>query len=287
MMILDETLKVIRKRLDIGQARISDIYLSNYYNIVQLNDSSVGCAMTYHRFGIQGQIEAARELLMAETETDPLLLSSFAHDPSSYLTLSLKTAVISALSEGLILRDESLSVSHMFSKAVFSDVRSATIVGFGGYMDYVIRFTGIERVHIIDLLYEGQYDEPTVSMKRYVAACRRLYPQKQISISRGLDTKERIRSSDLVSITASAFCNGTMEELLDHANGCKRIIIQGQSGLVYPTVLFDWNVSLISTTLKPRNLLEQAMRNPAGAYALLEGKLSPIHITLRSAQQTT
>jgi uncharacterized protein (DUF4213/DUF364 family) len=103
------------------------------------------------------------------------------------------------------------------------------------------------------------------------------FPEKVITFSDGSDNRERLARADLVSITGSAFCTGTMDALLKNARTCKTIILQGQSAAVFPEVLFEKGVSLVSTTIKPANLLELAMNDPQQFKALLEGGLPIIY----------
>ena len=94
--------------------------------------------------------------------------------------------------------------------------------------------------------------------------------------------KKEIASSDLVSITGSAFCNGTMDELLNYAIKCSKIIIQGESTCVYPEILFKKGVDLITTTIKPNNLLKIALKDFQTFHYLLEEGLPLIHLTPKS-----
>jgi hypothetical protein len=56
------------------------------------------------------------------------------------------------------------------------------------------------------------------------------------------------------------------------------VIVQGQSGAVFPEVLFEKGVSLLSTSMKPANLLELAQTDPPQFKKLLEGGLPVIYI---------
>ncbi|MFZ0603302.1 MAG: DUF364 domain-containing protein, partial [Roseiarcus sp.] len=87
--------------------------------------------------------------------------------------------------------------------------------------------------------------------------------------------------ADLVCITGSALCNGSMEQLLRAASGCGRVIVQGQSAAVHPAAFFGRGVAMVSTTLKPANLIDLP---DAAARRALEGGLAAVYLTSSGAR---
>jgi Putative heavy-metal chelation len=273
--ILDETLERIRRRLSGTLPHVRSIYLSNYFNAVQLDEGSVGAAMNYCRFKSDGAIHTTRALLEAKLDADPVLLSYLSEDEEpDLLQLSLKTCVVSALSRPLLLEPSGVEVRTEFAAEFLPDARAAVIIGFGGYMDYIILRTNAKLVHVSDL----DYARGARRMDRRLDYYRRLFPEKTITISDGSDNAERLAEADLISITGSAFCNGTMEALLDAGRNAKTIVVQGQSASILPEVLFEKGVTLVSTTVKPEDLLEVARTDGGRFRSLLEGKLPPTYL---------
>jgi len=275
--ILDETFESIKHKISLDKIKIESLYLSNYFNIIQLNNSSVGSCMNYFNFESKEDIIKTYKLLIKKHHSDPLLLRYLSNEKNQkdLLKLNLKACLVSALSSNLLTRPSGFSINKNLDYSIFSNITSAVIIGFGGYMDSIIGGTSIKKVHISDLGYDFQKSE----MDGMISLYKKRFPDKIISISNGKDNKEKIQNTDLVSITGSAFCNGTMDELLYYSKNCKKIIIQGQSASIYPEILFKNGVSLISTTIKPTNLLQVALNNFVEFKYLLEGNLPWIHIT--------
>jgi uncharacterized protein (DUF4213/DUF364 family) len=70
-----------------------------------------------------------------------------------------------------------------------------------------------------------------------------------------------------------------MDELLAFSKNCKKIIVQGQSASIYPKFLFEKGVSLVTTTLKPANLMQIAMTSFYDFRNILDGGLPYIYMT--------
>jgi hypothetical protein len=114
-------------------------------------------------------------------------------------------------------------------------------------------------------------------MEAFAARQRRARPELDFSLSDGSDLGPRMRGADLVCISGSTLCNGSLERLLEAASNCRAIVLQGQSAGIHPAALFLRGVSLVSTTLKPADLVESFDRNLL--TGLLEGGLPPIYMT--------
>ena len=272
--ILDETFARIRRRASGTLPGIKSIFLSNYFNVIQLDDLSLGAAMNYCRFKSEDAAATSSSALQAMLPGDPLLLSYlFGSGEPDLLQLSLKTCLVSALSRKFLLQPDGLRVLHAFERSLLPAVRSAVVIGFGGYMNYLIARTNTPRIHVSDLAYRKRFRTMEATMAFY----RKQFPHKTITISDGSDTRERLADADLVAITGSAFCSGTMEELLDASRNCSSVILQGQSASVWPEVLFERGVTMVSTTIKPENLIDLARTDQEQFRALLEGKLPPMY----------
>ncbi len=275
-MILNETLETLKNKADLSQLGIKEIFLSSFFNAVKLSNSSVGAAMSYSRVESPADTGQTAARLLSIVKSDPLLLGLlFKSNAKNLLKESLKTAVLSAISKDLILSDSSLRIENELDKKIFSGINSAAIIGFGGYMDMIVRQTKIANIHISDSSYNERANEMDSQIQEY----RGLFPGKKITISSGYDNSQKIGAADLVSITGSALCNGTMDQLLGFSKNCKKVIVQGQSAAIHPGVLFQKGASLVATTIKPENLIEVANSDFAKFQRLLEGGLPIIHIS--------
>ncbi len=273
-MILDETFSLIKSKIEFK--KIKNVYLSNHFNIIQLENGAIGASMNYYRFKSELEKQKRYNLLIKKIKEDPSLESYlFKESASNLLKLNLKVCLLSALSTDLIFNCNEFNITTTPPPTIFLNINYATIIGLGGYVDTIIRYTKIKNIHISDLDYKNNKKR----MDKVISNYKGRFPNKNISISDGKDNKRRIESSDLVSITSSAFCNGTMEKLLGYSKHCKKIIIQGASATIYPKILFEKGVSLISMTLKPLNLLQIAIKNPEMFKFLLENGLPVIHIS--------
>jgi hypothetical protein len=276
--ILDATLDRLSSLIDISKFRIQDMILGPLsadcpFNIVRLNNGAVGASLNYYEFVNPTDRTDVETMLFKKLGNDPLLLKHLLKSDLPYLlTLSLKTAILSALSRDHICSNPNIECKTRMDTSFFSQVKSATIIGYGGYLRMLINHPAIRYIHISDLIFKNDRAGNDV-IDSEIANFRNTFPDKTITVSNGDDNDERIGSSDLVSITGSALCNGTMDELLSFANNCKYTIVQGQSAAIFPEVLFERGVSLVATALKPNNLLQIANNDPSLCHKLLEGAL--------------
>jgi len=283
-MILKETLQVLRHNLDLSNIVIRDIYVSNFFNAIQLSDDSVGACMCYASFSTDASPVSVREDLLGMLQSDPLLIDYlFSKSTCDLLKLSLQACVVSALSQKPILESADISRSDDMDVSFFDNAASAVVVGFGGYLDYIVTKTAIDHIVVTDLLY-GKPDRHewtsfvNASLDRY----KKAYPQKSVIISTDCTSTSLFAKADLVSITGSALCNGTLDGLLKKSSDCKKIILQGQSAAIYPVILFDKGISVVATTIKPQDMLSIAMKDYPKFKSLLEGGLPWIFLTPRT-----
>jgi hypothetical protein len=221
-------------------------------------------------------LDERRHALMAEIDKDPLLLQATT-PADDLLLLSLRVATVSALSAPVIRRggDQRFIASAAVPGAIFGAARSAVVIGFGGYMQALARSPSIQSLHVADLLYPRRRDEMDRVCARYQSERQGL----RMTVSDGNDIWRRLAGADLVCITASTLCNGSMEKLLKATASCAKVIVQGQSGSVHPAEMFRRGVALVSTTLKPPGLIDlsdQYLR------CTLEGGLPSIYLSPRN-----
>jgi hypothetical protein len=107
-----------------------------------------------------------------------------------------------------------------------------------------------------------------------------------LSISDGSDIEKHLKKADFVSITGSTLVNGTLDRLLHLAQGCPKIILQGQSASIHPGVCFASGVHMVATTIKTREVAQAAFWDPTGAALnpLLEGHLPYVYLWPRASR---
>jgi len=271
--ILDATIEALRGE-PIDSRRVVRLRLTNYFSVVQLDDLSVGAAMNYgyRPATLLGAIQRALE---AATTHDPLLLSATSAE-ADLLLLSLRVAIVSALSAPILKAggDSRFATSRSAPAYLFEGVTSALVIGFGGYMDGLARAHAVRTLHVADMQYPKRRSEMDDAVSRYRAE----RPDLQMTISDGSDTARRMSGADLVAISGSSLCNGSLDQLLRDSASCPRVVVQGQSAAIFPVELFRRGVHVVSTTIKPSNLLDLP---PADLLRTLEGELPAIYLTPR------
>ncbi|MBN2112455.1 radical SAM protein [Candidatus Woesearchaeota archaeon] len=70
-----------------------------------------------------------------------------------------------------------------------------------------------------------------------------------------------IKKSDVLVLSGSTIPNGTFESIIRNALQAKMVFIFGRSALLYPKALFRKGVSIITTTIPPKNLIDVAKSN--------------------------
>lgn len=292
MTILHKTLEAISKYVDFNNLIIEDFYFGKPFCVIKLNDGSVGAAMNYHEYAHDAQQNLKKTQLLFKylIKSDPLLINSLFKSPISIskpLLHTLRNTLINALSSKLM--DNATGDFQVYANSYdivglkkrldslnFSD--QVSIVGFGGILTSILKFPNINNIYVCDLNYkENLYKEKyTETLKGFVKD----YSNKKVVLSDGWDYKEQFRKSKYIFITGSALSNGSMEVLLDAAQGAEGIILQGESCFIYPEVLFnDYNVELLMTTKKTENTLWYLDNNPTFFFnELFEGHNEEVYI---------
>jgi hypothetical protein len=280
--ILAETRDVLRDRGLLAGRSVRSVHLTPYFTVVELSDGCVGAAMSYY-----GRPDDLRPRLPPATADDPLLLRwlfpaegtpAGPGERLRLLRLSVCTAILGALSAPCIRGggDATFSVADTLSFDPFAGVRRAVVVGFGGYMPQLAAAPGVERLHVCDLGYPARRTQMDPVMDGF----RTTHPGKRFSISDGSDLASQVAETDLLAVTGSALCNGTLESILDATPERVRVIVQGQSASLHPSALFARGVWLTATTLKPPDLVPAAAADPTGRQLrpYLEGGLPRLYL---------
>ena len=278
MSVLDETLQDIKNHAELCERRVADICLTNYFTVLQLDDGSTGACMSLYHMR-SGKADRVRTMLMNRLATDPLLIELlFKAGYARPLRSALQATLLGALSSQIIRAggNDTFAVSSSSSQDICEGVRRAVVVGFGGYLSRIVSDPRVEEVYVADFAYRSD----RLQIDRALDEYRARFPWKRITASVTADSFLKKKCIDLLSISGSALCNGTMDDLLTAATGCGRIIVQGQSASIHPAALFRRGVDLVVTTLKPRGLMNIARLRPDGEAmrAILEGGLPLVYL---------
>lgn len=246
-----------------GKLRVTKINLQYLYTVIELNNGEIGVAMNYANAGFSNSknVFAAQKdstYLLNQTKKDALLINTLLDGCyAKKLSLSHQSvlcAIFSALcrrlydSSTLNIKTGSINLNEL---ARNND--KISIIGFGGYMEQALRSDKFSHVFIADLLYselEGK-NMLDARIEKY-----KTYPEnKQVVLHDGVNNNLFIEKSDIVCVTGSALCNGTMQELLEASRSCRSVIVSGHSGLLPPTIYFGYGVTHIGWSSIPTGFM--------------------------------
>jgi len=278
--ILDRTVTFLMEQPGVSDRTIRSLYLTNYFTVVELDDTSIGASWSDYKLSREHLTET-QSTMRSLLNKDPLLVRfTQCYAATDGIARSIRTAIVSALSTPILCtgEDQYFIAARDFPFHFFRGIKYAVVIGFGGYLDYLIRRTSAQRIHVSDLQY--QYRKKQI--EREIGIYRKKYPSVQLSVSDGSDSRDHLQKADFVSITGSTLANDTLELLLDSARDCGKIILQGESASIHPKELFAAGVHLVVTTLKTRDVAKAAFwhstRDGLDLCSWLEGNLKPIYL---------
>jgi Putative heavy-metal chelation len=275
-----------------ADSSVVSLCLTRFFTVAELADNSVGACMSYY-FRLSDQTLSKLERRLGSFCRDPfaaqdvalLQQAIFAEVPNEqerkYVIASVLATIISALSAPFICAggDKWFSVERRRPINWTEGAETALVVGFGGYLKPFIEETSLKKVHVIDLYYENK----KIEFDAVLAEWTQKHPEKHISISTHIDDASALADFDLVSITGSTLCNGTLEFFMMNVRRDAMVILQGQSASLHPKVLFESGVKWVATTIKPRSLINMARRSHSGEEmrSTLQGGLPWIYLVPR------
>jgi hypothetical protein len=266
--ILHETFDMLCRDFEATKSRIRFVELDPRFTVVELDDGNVGVGASYYKAEPK-TLHYIRDAIKRVTARDPILgklLFSlegrgveelFPRDQRQFFVEALRTSIVSALSSRVLRSsDGNFESLKEFPRGLFEQSRRALLIGYGGFLDELISHRNLESLHISDFSYHKQRQEMDSAIRSY----RLSYPRVELTIDDGSrsSTGEFLRVADLVCVTASTLCNGTLDALLENTNHDATVVIWGRSAAIYPKALFDRGVDLVKTTIKPQGLLSWA-----------------------------
>jgi hypothetical protein len=282
--ILEETYALLKESGGYD-CSLKHVVLNLFFTVIETQEGGVGACMSYYKIeplNLRLLQHKINEALSADISFGDLLFEKDGDwitrlsPPGQALALreGLRATFISALSANKLKYggDSTFCVSRQIDDNIFESVDTALVIGFGGYMQVLCDHPRIKRVYVADLGYRNRRNE----MDNFAAN----YNTKHVHIIAGKDTLAIARNADLVCITGSTLSNGTLEDLLDASAGAK-VVVQGQSAGIHPRALFDRNVSLVTTTIKPDGFALLAKQDIYGKHIkeFLESGRDTIYLT--------
>ncbi|MEU7997633.1 DUF364 domain-containing protein [Micromonospora sp. NPDC049060] len=269
--IIDE----LRKAPDQGRRSVDEVLTGRSFAAVVLDDGSVGAAMDYAQFRPGAASSAAVTCRRGGELTDYLGTSPGASlldcdllrtpvSDSDLTRQAVKIALLGALSRPWF-RDGALAATgfdhlvasfdethlHQPESAVTQALTRAVagagtvgVVGFGGLMEHFADLDGVRRVLVADLHEAPRADRIDRTLARFNAR----FDEPRIQMV-GNDLRRLAEECDIVQITPSSLCNGTMDDLIQTLRGIPLIVV-GPSGAVPPPVWQANDVVLVCTEIK-------------------------------------
>ncbi|MFQ5621155.1 MAG: Rossmann-like domain-containing protein [Candidatus Nanoarchaeia archaeon] len=237
--ILQQIFETIKSKKAISNLHIDSLKLSRF-TLIQLSDKSIGSAWNYS-INKKYPEEKSITRLWAQLKDK--------NDPNS---LSIKTAILSALSQNLLF-DKSLKTRKIKYAGkpwyrpdpvynILKKCHSILIIGEGGIYPAIFEYD-VPTIRIIDLRYNDE-TELIKAQKRLQNNITKYNFKGEVKL---ITTMEY---SAAIWITGSTLCNNTFKELIPHFKKCKKVILQGPSCSVFPKALFDIGVTDILTPIK-------------------------------------
>jgi len=241
--ILAQTLADISNLRDISSLSLVELHVCSPFVVVKLNDGSVGSAGNYDVQNKTPGYDSARAKsdFLRRVADDPLLFETSLQD-KSLAALSLRTAILSALSQPLLNSDVLCNVGLFHRPAEYQEgllesyLRegdTAVLIGYGGGLYELCSSHKVSRLYVCDLLFSKQRHRD-LAWRRLRGISKDL---SRISLTHRA-SEVPFERAGLCFITGSALCNGTMEELLRLARHCREVIVQGPSCSLLPLELF-------------------------------------------------
>ena len=244
MTIIEQTYNLIRNRfyLEYKNLTITDCRIGLYLTAVRLSDNSIGtsatisepgpfCAKPFRDFGDLTPLRIKGKKVAEIIESEK----------SSGIISSLKSAVLNALSSGIIASGNYNIVDDCDPVDLLEIKPEDTVTVVGAFQSYISKISQIcDKLFVLEL-NAGSLTE--AQLKFFVPAD---------------SYKKVIPFSDVVIITGQTLVNQTIDLLLAEVRPGAQVIVTGPSGNILPDVLFANNVTSIgaSRITKPEILFD-------------------------------
>ncbi len=230
-MILEQTYDLLKSRYKnrLDNLLVSDIRIGIYLTAVRLSDGSIGTAAT-----LTGDHPFCKMKSRDFGDLSPLKISGqkvvniLESDKSSPVISSIKTAVLSAISSGIIFSGNYNIVENCDPIDLVDLIPVKTITIVGAFQSYIRKISGTgNKLYVLELSENAFSPEH----KKYFVPS-----QEYGSI---------LPDSDIIIITGQTLVNGTIDDLLKVISPEACVIITGPSGNIMPDILFQNKISII------------------------------------------
>ena len=256
-MIFEQTcdLLINKYRTRTEDLYIADLVIGLNLTAVRLSDNSVGVASNIsenHNFCTKGSRDfgdLAPLKIKGRNVTEILKTGK-----ESGIISSLKTAVINAVSSGLIPTGKYRIIDNCDPIDLIDLSSGKTISVVGAFQSYIQKIASTaNRLFILELNEKALSDE---QRKYFIQADK--YP-------------EAFSVSDIVIITGQTLVNHTIDDLLSATSPRTLVIVTGPSAGILPEIMFENGVDIIGSTriTKPELLFDVVSQGGAG-YHLFE-----------------
>ncbi len=256
-MIIEQTynLLISKYKDKIYNLTISDIRIGLFLTAVRLSDNSIGtsstfadeylhCVKTNRNYGDFSPLNIRGKKVTDLLETDK----------ESNIILTLKIAVLNAISSGIISRGNYNIVKDCDPFDLIDLQGDKTITIVGAFHSYIRKIAETpNKLYILELNENALADE---HKKYYVPA----------------EEYEKVfHKSDIIIITGLTLVNKTIDNLLTAIPDKALAIVVGPSSSIIPDLLFDNNINIIgSTRITKPDVLFDLISEAGGGYHLFD-----------------
>jgi hypothetical protein len=143
---------------------------------------------------------------------------------------------------------------------IFSQGKIISQIGFArlGYVNY----PSAKKIYFFDrglFMYQERKKEAEKELSEMRSLLKKSFATKVVFS--GNISKQILSETDILLATGSTISNGSIEFILENTKKSAEKVIWGRSCLLYPDILFKKGVTLISSSIPPRDLLEYAKKD--------------------------
>jgi len=230
-MILEQTYDLLKSRyiFRFENLVVSDIRIGICLTAIKLSDGSIGTAAT-----LTGDNTFRKKSSRDFGDLSPLkirgqkVVNILESEKSSPVISSIKTAVLSAISSGIIFSGDYNIVENCdpIDLTDLSPVKTITIVG--AFQSYIRKISGTgNKLYVLEMSENALPPEH----KKYFVPSR--------------EYGSILPDSDIIIITGQTLVNGTIDDLIKVITPEAQVIIAGPSGNILPDILFQNKISII------------------------------------------
>jgi MoaA/NifB/PqqE/SkfB family radical SAM enzyme len=233
--------------------------LLDIYPLVELDKGAIGTCLCFGGWGnFRGTVLenlVADERLNIHTEG-----KSFPFNNHPFF-LSLYDCLLSAMSVNEIENEKELfdKIYTKNNKDYLDVIKQDDLVVKIGFASYHVDYR-ILKNKIIG--FDNHLDDPirAKQIEKDIKKIKGKNPDIEIEIKPSIDA-QILRNADVVFISGSTICNGSLYGILKDCKKAREVILIGRSALIYPSQLFRLGVTRIISSIPPKNLFDLAVTN--------------------------